>query len=193
LEADWEVEIGGGAPVIEGRWQGFVDLQRFPRRVRQLVEIHELPGLADALKRLNGHSSLVWTSKCDVFGNVGRDEFDRDELDAPPGCDRYATALYIDLLPKSDEPWHTREKAVAACKRICNQLHEVGLRCCRVDMVLRRAHITRYAKELGITAYLTACGISTAQAKAVLSLALDAFADAVVPGGTPEKSAQKLQ
>jgi hypothetical protein len=193
LEADWEVEIGGGAPVIEARWLGFVDLQRFPLRVRQLVEIRQLPGLADALKRLNGRNSSVWTSKCDVFGDVGRDEFDRDELDAPLGDDRYAMALYIDLLPKSEEPWPSREKAVAACKRICSRLQDVGLRCCRLDMVVRRAFISADAGGFAVTAYLTACGRSAAQAKAVLSLAIDAFTDAVAPASTPEKSAQKLQ
>ena len=27
MEADWEVEVGGGAPVIEAFWPGFVDLR----------------------------------------------------------------------------------------------------------------------------------------------------------------------
>jgi hypothetical protein len=193
MEADWEIEVGGGAPVIEARWVGFVDLQRFPRRVRQLPEIHELPGFADALKRLNERASPVWTSKCDVWGDVGRDEFDPDELDAPLGTDRYAMACYVDLLPKSDQQWASQEKAIVACKKLCAHIHSIGLRCCRVDLVVRRAFTTGKSMGFGVTAYLTACGPTVSQAKAVLSSALDAFTDAVVPVAAAEKAVQKLQ
>ena len=31
MEADWEVEIGGGAPVIDACWDGYVDLRFNPR------------------------------------------------------------------------------------------------------------------------------------------------------------------
>ena len=30
MEADWELEIGGDAPVIEAHWTGFVDLRADP-------------------------------------------------------------------------------------------------------------------------------------------------------------------
>ncbi len=193
MEADWQIEIGGDAPVIEACWSGFVDLRRFPTSVRRLPEIRELPGLAEALKRLNATSSPMWTSKCDVWGEIGRDEFDPDELDAPPGTELHAMACYIDLLPKSDEHWTAGEMAIAACKSICARLQAIGLRCCRVDLVIRRVLIAAEVDELGVTAYLIACGPSADQAKEVLSSALDALADAVAPVAAPEKAVQKLQ
>ena len=35
MEADWEFEIGGGAPVIDAPGPGFVDLQHEPRTRRR--------------------------------------------------------------------------------------------------------------------------------------------------------------
>src|SRR5208337_4431139 len=98
MEADWEFEVGGNAPVIETHWPGFVDLRQNPERARQLPEAAQLPGLAEVLAKLNAVDSPVWTSKCDVWPHLEPDEFDPDELDAPPGCS-YAMGCYIDLLP----------------------------------------------------------------------------------------------
>jgi hypothetical protein len=38
MEADWEFEVGGDAPVIEAPWPGFVDLRLHPERAWQLSE-----------------------------------------------------------------------------------------------------------------------------------------------------------
>ena len=43
MEADWEIEVGGKAPVIEARWPGFVDLRLHPERASQFPEAAELP------------------------------------------------------------------------------------------------------------------------------------------------------
>ena len=37
MEADWEFEVGGDAPVIEARWPGFVDLRRNPERAMEFA------------------------------------------------------------------------------------------------------------------------------------------------------------
>jgi hypothetical protein len=70
MEADWEFEVGGDAtvpeaPIIDACWSGFVDLQSAPERARLLPEASQFPALADALVKLNGVGSPVWTSKCD--------------------------------------------------------------------------------------------------------------------------------
>jgi hypothetical protein len=42
---------------------------------------------------------------------------------------------------------------------VCTVLRAVPLRCCRVDLIIRRAFITPATERtLGITAYFTACG-----------------------------------
>jgi hypothetical protein len=186
MEADWEFEVGPdaaglAAPVIEARWVGFVDLQRAPEQTMQLPEAVHLPALGEALAKLNAADSQVWTSKCDYWPHLEADEFDPDELDAPSGCTAHATGCFIDLLPKSDQQWTQPAMAEKACKRICGLLSSVPLRCCRVDLVIRRAFITSDVMDLGITAYLTSCGESPAAALKTLEAAVAAFADALGP------------
>jgi hypothetical protein len=183
MEADWEFEVGGDAPVIDALWPGFIDLRTVPRRARSLSEVAELPALAEALERLNARSSPIWTSKCDFWPALDLEALDSDEMDAAIGEFVHAMGCYIDLLPKSDQQW-LPARAAAECKYICLQLHAAPLRCCRIDLVIRRAQIAPETEDLGITAYLTACGTTAEAAKQVLEAALGAFADAFQANST---------
>jgi hypothetical protein len=186
MEADWEVEVGGDSPVIEAQWPGFVDLRSSPERAGQLPEAAQLPALAEALEKLNAAAAPVWTSKCDLWPHLEPGEFDPDELNASTGCATHAMGCYIDLLPKCDQQWLSPEMAAAACKHTCTLLHAVPLRCCRVDLVIRRAFATPDLMGLGITAYLTSCGDSEAAAAVALQTALAAFARAFCGHSTVE-------
>jgi hypothetical protein len=179
MEADWEFEVGGDAPVIEAHWAGFVDLRRHPERAIDLPETAQFPALAVALARLNAAAFPVWTSKCDFWPHLEADEFDPAELDAPPGCIAHAMGCFIDLLPRSDQQWALPAMAEKACKRICGLLNAVQLRCCRADLVIRRAFVTPELMDLGVTAYLASCGESPAAAAKTLEAALAAFTDAL--------------
>jgi hypothetical protein len=179
MEADWEFEVGSDTPVIEAHWAGFVDLQRAPELVWHLPEAIQFSALGQALVKLNNADFPVWTSKCDYWPHLEADEFDPDELDAPFGCTAHATGCFIDLLPQSGQQWSLPAMAEKACKRICGILHAVQLGCCRADLVIRRAFITPDVMDLGITAYVTACGESPAAAAKTLGAALAAFADAL--------------
>jgi len=179
MEADWEFEVGGDAPVIDAHWSGFVDLQRTPERARELPEAAQFPALVDALARLNAASSPVWTSKCDVWENLELEALDADELDAPSDCFAHPIGCYIDLLPKNDQPWPLPEVAANQCRQVCNRLHKIPLRCCRVDLVIRRAYVAPDVMDLGITAYLTCCGASSPESTRTLSAALAAFPGAI--------------
>ena len=184
MEADWEFELGPdaagfAAPVIEAHWAGFVDLQRQPERAVDLPETAQFPALADALVKLNAADSPVWTSKCDYWPHLETGEFDPDELDAPSGCSAHAMGCFIDLLPRSNPAWDLPEMAEKACKRICGLVNAVPLRCCRADLVIRRAIVTPEIMDLGVTAFLTVCGESPAEAKRTLEAALAAFTDAL--------------
>ena len=190
MEADWEVEIGGSAPVIEAHWVGFIDLCLEPERAVQLPEVIHLPFLADMLVRLNAPASPVWTSKCDVWHP---EAFDPDELDAPAGAAQYAIACYIDLLSRSRRAWSDPERTVAQCQALCAHLREIRLRGCRADLIVRQAAITPGVQSLGITAYFTACGPAPQQAGATLALALDAFAASIANIGRPAEDASTLQ
>jgi hypothetical protein len=190
MEADWEVEIGGQAPIIDACWEGFADLRRSPDLVEQLPEVREIPALANALAQLNSASSPVWTVKCDVWRPS---DLDVDELNAQAGEGNCAIACYIDLLPRADQPWPSPEKVVDKCQAIVARLRTMPLRCCRADLIVRRAYVTPDGEELGITAYLTACGSTCNEARATLSSALHVFVQPVLHADHSANPASKLQ
>jgi hypothetical protein len=184
MEADWELEIGGDAPVIEACWSGFVDLRADPDRISELAECREFPSLADAVIRLNAADSPVWTSKVDVFTP---ERIDPDEVDATPEETARGISCYIDLLQRKDQIWNDRSKADHECRKICACLRGIELRQCRVDMVVRRALVAD-TYQLGATVYVTACGRTIVEAKEHLGECLDALTTAIVPAsdGRPE-------
>jgi hypothetical protein len=186
MEADWEVEIGGGAPVIEACWSGLVDLRREPERAAQLAEVRQFPAMAEELVRLNARGSPVWTSKCDVFVP---EEVDPDELDMRAGGVSHALACYVDLLPRNAEVWASCDDAVSACRGICDHLRGIALRGCRVDLVIRQAAISPDQMGFGVTAYITAAGRDPLSAEKILAAALGAFVHAVGASPCPESAA----
>jgi hypothetical protein len=185
VEADWEVEIGPEAPVIDALWPGYVDLWQTPASARQLPEVTLLHDLDEALVRLNGAHSPVWTAKCDVWP-LAADEFDVDEMNAVIESAICGWGCYIDLLPRSDQQWALPAMAISWCKRICNLLHDVPLSCSRADMIVRQAVIAPLAAGTGITIYLTACGSTSEEANCTLQAALGRFVDALCGPSTIE-------
>ncbi|MGA2050914.1 MAG: hypothetical protein ABSG96_24725 [Terracidiphilus sp.] len=182
MEADWEFEVGGEGPVIEALWPGFVDLRLNPELADQLTETVGFRALSDALVRLNAEASPIWTSKCGVWklSNPDRsdpDRFDPDELDAPKGGTVHTKGCYIDLLPKCTEQWPSPDMIADSCKAWCKLFRAVPQRCCRVDLIIRRAFIHSGQFDLGVTAYLTACGKTETEANAALQQAMGSFAD----------------
>lgn len=176
MEADWEFEIGGNAPVIEAYWSGFVNVRDEPGRVEEIAEIQVLPGLAAVLLRLNRIGSPVWTSKTDVFVP---EQVDPDELGANADEAKSAIACYIDLLMRSDQVWNFPFKAERDCRSLCSRMREIPLRCCRVDLVIRRAQIADIG-DMGATAYFTACGRTKTEGRKRLGECLAAFAQLIV-------------
>jgi hypothetical protein len=132
MEIDWEVEIGGGTPVIEALWPGFVDLRQSPERITEIAEAAAFPALARLLLTLNGSQSPVWTAKCDVWepetdeaassGEVelaqgdhrNSDSVDCLQDDSPVG-DR-ALACYVDLLPREGMVFARWQEAENTCR-----------------------------------------------------------------------------
>lgn len=184
MEADWEFEVGGDAPVIDALWSGFVDLRLAPELAWKLAEAEELPALAAALNRLNSQPSPVWTSKCGYWPQLKPGEFDPDELDSQAGSSHHAAACYIDLLAKENRNWSGQDRAEAVCKHFCSVLNLVPMRSCRVDFIVRRAMIIPDELNLGVSAYITACGATARDAQRTLESALALFADALCRDST---------
>ncbi|HEY2471107.1 MAG TPA: hypothetical protein VGI45_25160 [Terracidiphilus sp.] len=177
MEADWEFEIGGDAPVIEAYWPGFVNIRDQPERMHEIAETGMLPGLAAALLRLNQVGSPVWTCKTDVFVP---EEVDPDELSASREEAQFAIACYIDLLMRGDQVWNLPVEAEKDCRKLCTRMQEIPLRCCRLDLVVRRARVADGSDNLGVTVYLTACGETLANATERLAECLVAFSRLMV-------------
>lgn len=192
MQADWEIEIGGDAPVIDACWPGFVDLRGDPGAAARLPEVKGLPLLAEMLARLNGASSPVWTAKCDVW-RPERDAWDGDELDGSGTSAVEALACYIDLLPRSLEGRPEPDSAVQSCRKLCKRLEEIPIRCCRVDLIVRSARIERETFTYGTTAYLTACGATLDEAGLVLGNALKALTEIICTMAPATTGRTKLQ
>jgi hypothetical protein len=182
VEADWEIELGGHAPIIDVRWSGFVDLRRSPEKVCDLAEVLQLPALAPALVRLNSPESLLYTAKCDVWQVA---EIDPLEFDAPQETPAQGMAVYLDLVPCAPQLWSDHDRAIAWCRALCTCLRNAPLRCSRVDLVIRRARrASELEDEIGVTAYLAACGPTVKAASAQLESLLAIFADSIETTGT---------
>ncbi|KAA6458344.1 hypothetical protein DYQ86_20745 [Acidobacteria bacterium AB60] len=187
MEADWEIEIAPDAPVIDGGWDGYVDLRGIPGRIDELNEPARLPGLRATLLRLNAGGSPVWTAKCDVWA---LEAFDPDEMEASREEDRAAQACYLDLIPA--DPNVSLDGMAEWCRRLCLELRRRALRQSRVDAVIRRAVVGESdAGCLGVTAYVSACGPSAQSASKVLSAAVSVLADAVLATGPAVPQASK--
>ena len=179
MEADWEVEIGGGAPVIEALWPGFVDLRSHPEPISEIAEAVTFPPLAALLRALNSPESPVWTSKCDVW-------------EPEPA----ALAAYIDMLPRDGEVFVERQQAEAFCRTYVGRLQAttpsepVGEY--SIDLVIRQA-VAGGAEGFGITVYVGTKGAAKKDAEMALAALMAGFADALPRRSPPETPGKKLQ
>jgi hypothetical protein len=175
MESDWEVEVGGGAPVIEARWAGFVDLRENPERMTEIAEAVSFPALGGLLLALNGAESPVWTAKCDLW------EPEQEALGgtADAGVNA-ALACYVDVLPRDGEVFTTLEQAEGFCRNWVGRLRDApGLRG-RVELIVRQAFAGE-AEGFAISAYLTGAGADRAAAAVALRLAMPALAGTIPP------------
>ena len=182
MEADWEAEIGGGAPVIEAEGPGWIDLRKQPERVSEIAEAAGFAALGKLLTALNGPESPWWTSKCDLW------QEETGEL-----------ACYVDLLPVDGRVFGEWKQAESFCRAYVARLADEPERRgsaedaeVSVDLVIRAA-VAGEAEGFGITAYLSAGSADPAEAAAALSAAMDAFADALAAVASPAPGGSKLQ
>lgn len=191
MDVDWEVEVGGDAPVIDADWSGFVDLRVDPERVTEIAEAAAFPPLARFLLLLNGPQSDVWTSKCDVW-------------EPEPG----ALACYFDLLPREGKVFRFLPQAELFCRQqVCaldawkpltdgvvgdsEQTKEPGPDV-SLTLVIREA-IASGVEGYGVTAYLCTRQAPSSGARRILSLAMAAVAGTLSPDGVPAKTRSKLK
>lgn len=181
MDADWEVEIGGGAPAIEALWPGFVDLRLFPARIAEIAEAASFPALVVLLTRLNAAGSPLWTSKCDIWEPESVDLAHSGEVADHASA---ALACYIDLLPVEGRVFAHWQQAEAFCREWVARLSSDRLPECSVDLVVRLA-IAGPVEGFGVTTYLSAGG-GNMPAAAALTALMAVFADAIPSAASPE-------
>jgi hypothetical protein len=173
MEADWEIEIGGGAAVIEALWEGFVDLRAQPDRIAEIAEARSFLPLATLLRTLNSSSSSWWTAKCDLW----QPDAEVDGAVAQRAC-------YIDLLPCAGLVFAHWEEARELCRQWAGMLESAASSPGQAELVVRQA-VAGEAEGFGVTAYLSASGTSPDQAAENLAVLFAVFASVVVPAPDP--------
>ncbi|WP_263358870.1 hypothetical protein [Acidicapsa ligni] len=171
MEADWEVEIGARAPVLDPLWSGFVDLRATPNRISELAETLQFPPLASALAYLNSVESSLWTAKCDIWTIEDPSQIDPDEMEATIAEAAAAQACYVDVLPERQSLFVSLEQAESFGRNAVLNLRTLVSRCSRVDLIIRQA-VAGEQQGFGITVYITACGASPTAAEETLASAL---------------------
>jgi hypothetical protein len=191
MEADWEVKIGGGAPVIDALWAGFVDLRRSPERIGEIAEAVAFPALARLLLALNAAGSPLWTAKCDLWKPIGKESAEAGVVLAdrtPPA----ALACYVDLLPVEGVVFGSWQAAETFCRAWVAGLTPIPLPECTAELLVRQA-IADTAEGFGVTAYLSAAGTDDLLAGNALEAAMTAFAGAIPITAPPIMDGSKLQ
>jgi hypothetical protein len=183
MEIDWEFEVGGGAPVIDARWPGFVDLHLEPERIGEISEAAKFPPLSALLLALNADDSSLWTSKCDFW---------QSEVSADSLPDAVLLACYIDLLPLAGEVFHQPNEAENFCRALVACLEPVPIAYCAVELVIRSA-VAGAREGFGVTAYLSAETAGQSEATQALTAAFAAFAAAAINLPAPESPASKIR
>ena len=191
MEADWEVEVGGGAPVIEALWAGFVDLRAQPERIAEISEAAACAPLAGLLLALNGMSSELWTAKCDLWEPEEPPEGTPVAAVQGEGSS-HAVACYVDLLPLAGKVFSEWTEAESFCRAWVDRLAEVSLSGMRLDLVVRQA-VAGSSEGFGVTAYFHAEGRARTDAAATLAAAFSAFAGSIPPLSSPANAASRIQ
>lgn len=156
MEADWSVEVGGGAMVIEASWTGLVDLRKTPEKITELEEVKRFPVMGWALKELNVLGGPLWTSKCDVWNMIAV-KMDPDEMGAKPEDMKAGKACYVDVLLRDKVSFCSFERHERWVRNLSRRLKTIELPRVRVDLVVRRA-VTRGQTGYGLTIYCAAVG-----------------------------------
>jgi hypothetical protein len=176
MEADWSVEIGSNLPVIAVPWEGFVDLRHNLAATEHIVEVADIPPLAEALTLLNAPASFVFTSKCD-FWTITAEEIDPFEFDSASEEAQQGVACYIDILASDPRLYASFSMHEAWVRHASLALRQDRQPQSRADFVVRPSMHTDKASTItregfAITLYVSACGADEAAAKRIFRTAL---------------------
>lgn len=174
MEADWSVEIGGEAPVIDIGWPGWIDLSQDTAQVHSLDEAQAFPPLGQALRIILCDCKLFASTKCDFWMEDFADEAEASGPDAfcsdAENCQRIA-GCYIDLLPQQLADWSQLTTVERWVRAFTQTLRRADCPNARVEIVLRQAFFSA-TTGIGLSLYAYGCGATDATARSALERAL---------------------
>lgn len=140
MQADFSVELGRDAPVLEIPWHGpnvrYSDLKHHPELVLQIPEAQAYPELGSFLSRINAAGFPLATAKCDVWSSS--EVAPEEEIF---GDRKFAS--YIDLVFVEWADQCSFEKHEAFAKELCRLLGHAPEIAATVELVIRHCYYHR--------------------------------------------------
>jgi len=139
MQADFSVELGGNAPVLEIPWRSddprvrYYDLKNHPELVQQIPEAIAYPELGAFLLRINATNFPLATAKCDTWSSS---EVDPEEEIF--GDRKFVS--YIDLFFVDERDRCSFEKHEAFAKELCRMLGHAPEIAATVELVIRNCY-----------------------------------------------------
>ena len=178
---DDQLEIPWTSP--SGSALRYVDLKRFPEKIRRLPECRGYPALGALLSKVNAPGSNLRTAKCDVWKTTELAQDERLDFKLP-----FKTGGYVDLVFERAELRARLGAHLRFGKKLARALRRFPVQG-QMEIVVRRClfhppEVRGYALTLFVHAY----GTSRTEAKAEWGRALAALGDALSqtsPRGPP--------
>jgi hypothetical protein len=139
MQADFSVELGGGAPALEIPWRAndpgvrYYDLKIHPELVLQIPEARAYPELASFLSRINAAGSPLATAKCDVWSSSKVDP--EEEIFGDRKFVSYIDLIFVDLSDR-----YSFEKHESFVKELCGLLGHTPEIAATIELVIRHCY-----------------------------------------------------
>lgn len=185
--AEWNVEIGGDAPVLEIPWRSedgqirYFDLKRQPELLLQLPEARASDELREFLRWLNSPESPWETAKCDLWCSQEMDQ-EEDIFGEPWKFGSYVDLFFVD--PKEMMSFSVHERWVQSLVQRLRISPEIAA---AVELDVRRCFDRRKGTGISgfyITFVLHGYGRDGAQARKHWGEALKFVRQAIIDSGS---------
>jgi hypothetical protein len=139
MQADFSIELGGGAPALEIPWNSndpnvrYYDVKNHPELVQQIPEAVAYPELGSFLSRINAPGFPLASAKCDVW--LSSEVAPEEEIFG----DRKFVS-YVDLVFVDEADRCSLEKHEAFAQELCRLLGHAPEIAATVELVIRHSY-----------------------------------------------------
>ena len=188
MHADFSVELGAQDDVMEVPWSApaggaprYYDLKRQPELLLNVEEAFVNRELGEFLAAINSPSSMLESSKCDVWASTELSE----EEKIYQAQSKFAS--YVDLVFDENHPRGSFPEHEAFAKEICALLKKAPELSAAAEFVVRRCYFrtrsydeTEHREGFGFTFYLSGYGEDELEARRRWTIALKVVENALL-------------